>query len=68
VAEALPRVVDTLVREGHEVQSHGYSHRPLNRMNPGALRNELERAKKTVEDATRSARYGIGGWMSLTTS
>ncbi|MFL6048705.1 MAG: polysaccharide deacetylase family protein [Gaiellales bacterium] len=51
VAEALPRVVEALVREGHEVQSHGYSHRPLNRMSRAALRDELERAKKTVEDA-----------------
>ena len=51
VAEALPRMVEALVREGHEVQSHGYSHRPLNRMNQAALRDEVERAKKTVEDA-----------------
>jgi hypothetical protein len=44
-------MVQALVREGHEVQSHGYSHRPLNRMNQAALRDEVERAKKTVEDA-----------------
>lgn len=51
VAETYPKLVGTLVAEGHEVQSHGYSHRPLFRMNRAELRNELERAKKTVEDA-----------------
>jgi len=51
VAEAFPRFVASLVEQGHEVQAHGYSHRPLNSMDGPALREELERAKKTVEDA-----------------
>lgn len=51
VAEAFPRVVEMLVEEGHEVQSHGYSHRPLFAMNARELHDELERARKTVEDA-----------------
>ncbi len=51
VAEAFPRVVQTLVEDGHEVQSHGYSHRPLFAMDVRELRDELERARKTVEDA-----------------
>lgn len=55
VAETYPNLVATLIAEKHEVQSHGYSHRPLSRMNRVELRNELERAKKTVEDAAGSA-------------
>jgi polysaccharide deacetylase family protein (PEP-CTERM system associated) len=51
VAEAFPQLVSTLVALGHEVQSHGYSHRPLFTMGRRALRQELERAKQTVEDA-----------------
>jgi polysaccharide deacetylase family protein (PEP-CTERM system associated) len=51
VAETFPRLVSSLVAEGHEVQSHGYSHRPLFAMGASELRDELERAKKTVEDA-----------------
>ena len=51
VAEAFPGLVGSLVAEGHEVQAHGYSHRPLHRMTPAELRDELERSKKTVEDA-----------------
>jgi len=51
VAEAFPELVSSLVADGHEVQAHGYSHRPLHGMTPAELRDELERAKKTVEDA-----------------
>jgi polysaccharide deacetylase family protein (PEP-CTERM system associated) len=52
VAETYPALVRTLVDTGHEVQSHGYSHRPLYAMNRRELRRELEYAKKSVEDAS----------------
>jgi len=55
VAETFPNAVMTLVAEGHEVQSHGYSHRPLFAMNRDELREELTRAKETVEDAAGTA-------------
>ena len=51
VAETFPGAVSALVAEGHEVQSHGYSHRPLFAMNHQELREELTRAKETVEEA-----------------
>jgi polysaccharide deacetylase family protein (PEP-CTERM system associated) len=52
VAETFPRLVEHLVAEGHEIQSHGYSHRPLYEMDRKELRQEVERARKTVEDAS----------------
>jgi polysaccharide deacetylase family protein (PEP-CTERM system associated) len=55
VAETFPEAVETLVAEGHEVQSHGYSHRPLFAMNRDELREELVRAKETVEAAAGTA-------------
>ncbi|MDB6022378.1 MAG: uncharacterized protein JWQ04_2235 [Pedosphaera sp.] len=51
VAETFPEMLQTLLAEGHEIQSHGYSHRPLFGMNRRELRTELERARKSVEDA-----------------
>jgi polysaccharide deacetylase family protein (PEP-CTERM system associated) len=51
VAEAFPHMVAALAAAGHEVQSHGYSHRSLDGMSRAALRDELARAKHTVEDA-----------------
>lgn len=55
VARRFPSLVQRLVVEGHEVQSHGYSHRPLFGMDRSTLRLELEAARKSVEDATGSA-------------
>jgi polysaccharide deacetylase family protein (PEP-CTERM system associated) len=55
VAEAFPALIDQLVREGHEIQSHGYSHRSLHTMTRAELRSELEYAKKSVEDAAGTA-------------
>jgi polysaccharide deacetylase family protein (PEP-CTERM system associated) len=52
VAETYPQLMQRLVAEGHELQSHGYSHRPLHTMSRTELRRELEYAKKTVEDAS----------------
>jgi polysaccharide deacetylase family protein (PEP-CTERM system associated) len=51
VAERFPGMVQRLVTEGHEIQSHGYSHRPLFGMDWKALERELERGRKSVEDA-----------------
>jgi len=51
VAEAFPGMLRDLLVQGHEIQSHGYSHRPLFGMDRAALRKELEFAKKSVEDA-----------------
>ena len=51
VAETFPKLLQQLVAEGHEIQSHGYSHRPVNKMNREELKLELELAQKTVEDA-----------------
>jgi peptidoglycan/xylan/chitin deacetylase (PgdA/CDA1 family) len=51
VAQAFPSLVRTFIRQGHEVQSHGHSHRPLYQMNRVELERELEFSRKTVEDA-----------------
>jgi len=51
VAEAFPRLVESLTLEGHEVQSHGHTHRPLFSLDRNGLRDELERARAAVEDA-----------------
>jgi polysaccharide deacetylase family protein (PEP-CTERM system associated) len=52
VAERFPGLVRDLVEQGHEIQSHGYSHRPLFRMDSAALREEVVAARASVEDAS----------------
>ena len=39
-----------LVALGHQVQSHGWSHRPLTNRSDVELRDELDRSKRTLED------------------
>jgi len=51
VAETFPRMLQELVAAGHEIQSHGYSHRSLFSLDREELRDELERSVKSVEDA-----------------
>jgi len=51
VADAYPALVRELVEAGHEVQSHAHTHRPLDRMSPAELRDELARGLAAVEDA-----------------
>jgi polysaccharide deacetylase family protein (PEP-CTERM system associated) len=52
VAEAHPRLIAEMAAEGHEIQSHGHTHCALTTLTRSELRSELERAKKTVEDAS----------------
>jgi polysaccharide deacetylase family protein (PEP-CTERM system associated) len=51
VAEKFPKLMEVLRMEGHEIQSHGHSHRPLYGMTSQELKRELEFSRKTVEDA-----------------
>jgi len=55
VAETFPSLVALLAAEGHEVQSHGHTHRPLYAMNREQLRAELTRARQSIEDACGQA-------------
>ncbi len=55
VARRFPSLVQRLVAEGHEVQSHGHTHRPLFGMDRAALRDELDAGRKSVEDAAGRA-------------
>ena len=41
VAETFPSLFRSILDEGHELQSHGYSHRPLHKMDRKALQTEL---------------------------
>ena len=59
VAETYPALMAQLVAAGHELQSHGYSHRPLWAMSRSELRRELEYAKKDRGGCFGGARLGI---------
>ncbi len=49
VAEHHPDVVREIARRGHEVASHGYSHRLVYGMTPDEFRDDVRRSKELLE-------------------
>ena len=50
VAEQHPEVVKVIVESGHELASHGYSHKKIYLQTQNEFRQETQRAKKLLED------------------
>lgn len=58
VAERCPKLVRTIAECGHEVASHGYSHRLVYRQSPSVFREETLRAKACLEDQAQRSVLG----------
>jgi polysaccharide deacetylase family protein (PEP-CTERM system associated) len=52
VADRHPDLVAEIARGGHELASHGYGHRLVYDQTPGAFREDVRRAKRTIEDVS----------------
>jgi len=50
IAERYPELVRRIVREGHELASHGYGHERASDLTETAFRNDISRAKSLLED------------------
>ena len=50
VADRYPAIVRRIAAAGHELASHGWSHRRLTTLDPDALRRELRDSKALLED------------------
>jgi polysaccharide deacetylase family protein (PEP-CTERM system associated) len=66
VAEQHPRIVKEIITNGHEVASHGYSHRLVYEQSPQEFYLETRRSKQLLEDQAgvsvngyRAASYSI---------
>ena len=51
VADRHPDLVRAILQRGHEIASHGYAHRLVYDQTPNAFRQDVQRAKRTIEDA-----------------
>lgn len=67
VAERYPDLVRRIVKEGHELASHGYSHTRVTQQSPQEFRADIQKAKKLLEDISgvavkgyRAPSYSIG--------
>ncbi len=49
--ETEPDLVKTLLQDGHEIASHGYSHVPVHRLSPERFEEDLIRAQNILTDA-----------------
>jgi polysaccharide deacetylase family protein (PEP-CTERM system associated) len=52
VAEAYPTLIREIAGAGHEVATHGYSHRAVERMPPALFRDELHRSVDLLRQLT----------------
>jgi len=50
VAQHERQLVQQIAEQGHEIASHGMSHRMLNRLNPEEFRRELLDSRRLLED------------------
>jgi len=57
-AEKAPHVVKRIANAGHEIQSHGYGHVSNFELDREALREDLRRARKLLEDLVGREIYG----------
>jgi len=58
VAERYPGLVKALVKEGHEIASHGYGHELVTTQSPEQFRQDVRRAKSILEDLIGSPVLG----------
>ena len=54
IAERYPDLVRRIVREGHELASHGYGHERASDLNEAAFSLDIRRAKELLEDLAGS--------------
>ncbi len=66
VAEKLPKLIQQVSDQGHEIACHGYSHQRVDELGREAFKNEIGRATKLLEDLSgkpvlgyRAATYSI---------
>lgn len=65
-ADQSPELVREIHSAGHDVQCHGYGHRPVAAQSPGEFRRDVDRGRKLLEDlvgeavtAYRAPAFGI---------
>ncbi len=59
VAKQYPHLIKEINARGHEIQSHSFSHRPINSMTPAEFRGELKETNKRLEDITGNVITGF---------
>ena len=59
VAEAIPELVPGIAANGHEIASHGYSHRQVTELDPSGFRDELGHTGEILESQSGQKTVGF---------
>lgn len=59
VAENYPKLISAIEAEGHEIASHGYSHRMITQMEPEEFEQDLERSLTILNSIVRKPVVGF---------
>jgi len=59
IAEKYPSLVKEISSLGHEIATHGYSHRLIYRLTPKEFRDDLKRSIAAIEDVSRQKVLGF---------
>lgn len=59
VAEAYPDLAPAIIADGHELASHGWSHRLVTELTPAEFRCELERTATVLKQQTGCTPFGF---------
>jgi len=65
IAERHPRLISRIVKEGHELASHGYEHIRVDKQTPEQFRTDIRRTKAILEDI---GGVTVGGYRAATFS
>lgn len=52
IADKFPELIKLIAKNGHEIASHGYCHRPVFEQTPEEFRQDVSRSKKAIESVT----------------
>ena len=59
VAENHPEAIEKIMRDGHEIALHGYSHTPMHLLTAGQQEEEMEKGKEALKKVTGSIPEGF---------
>jgi polysaccharide deacetylase family protein (PEP-CTERM system associated) len=59
IADRMPELIQEIDREGHEIATHGYSHRLITEMTPEEFEADLQRALEVTRKLTRQEIVGF---------
>jgi polysaccharide deacetylase family protein (PEP-CTERM system associated) len=59
LARQSPALIRRIAEDGHELSSHGFSHRRIHELTPAEFRTELDEARQVIEQASGAAVKGF---------